>query len=93
MLDFSFKDPVAAPGFYPWELLPGTLRNYYRYQGSLTTPTCNEVVLWTLFEEKSTISEYQVSSSMHCDQQTHRTGFEPITLTQLIWIRSQMDAS
>ena len=37
------------------------MRNYYRYQGSLTTPTCNEVVVWTLFEEKNTISEYQVS--------------------------------
>ena len=40
------------------------MRNYYRYQGSLTTPTCNEVVVWTLFEEKNTISEYQVSCNI-----------------------------
>ena len=59
-------------GFNPWDLLPATMRNYYRYQGSLTTPTCNEVVVWTLFEEKNTISEYQVSCNCNytCDLST-----------------------
>uniref|UniRef100_A0A8C3RY49 Carbonic anhydrase n=1 Tax=Chelydra serpentina TaxID=8475 RepID=A0A8C3RY49_CHESE len=43
-------------------LLPSVakLSKYYRYQGSLTTPDCTEVVVWTLFEEPIPISQSQV---------------------------------
>ncbi|KFU89638.1 Carbonic anhydrase 15, partial [Chaetura pelagica] len=43
-------------------LLPraGRLSGYYRYQGSLTTPDCSEVVVWTIFEEPVEISQEQV---------------------------------
>ena len=57
----SMNGKVEVPGFFVANLLPGSLRSYFRYQGSLTTPTCDEVVVWTLFQQKNYVSEYQVS--------------------------------
>ncbi|XP_069765461.1 carbonic anhydrase 4-like isoform X2 [Narcine bancroftii] len=38
--------------FSMMDLISGVnLTKYYRYNGSLTTPECDEVVLWTIFEE------------------------------------------
>jgi len=41
-------------------LFPVNTNNYYRYQGSLTTPPCLQVVQWTIFSETAIISEKQV---------------------------------
>ncbi|XP_070618940.1 carbonic anhydrase 15-like isoform X2 [Erythrolamprus reginae] len=42
-------------------LLPNlaSLSKYYRYKGSLTTPNCDEGVIWTVFEEQIPISRSQ----------------------------------
>lgn len=37
------------------------LTKFYRYKGSLTTPLCNEVVLWTVFHEPINVNKSLVS--------------------------------
>jgi len=42
------------------DFLPADTTKYYYYQGGLTTPTCNEAVLWTNMMSTQTISEAQL---------------------------------
>lgn len=41
-------------------LLPRNTDGFYRYPGSLTTPGCNEVVVWTVFKDPIGISKRQM---------------------------------
>ncbi|XP_076867843.1 carbonic anhydrase 4a [Brachyhypopomus gauderio] len=38
------------------------MTQYYRYEGSLTTPTCTEAVVWTVFEHPIPLSREQLSA-------------------------------
>ncbi|KAK9872128.1 hypothetical protein WA026_016180 [Henosepilachna vigintioctopunctata] len=44
----------------PASFLPNDVKNFYRYFGSLTTPNCNDVVVWTIFTDLSKINKRQV---------------------------------
>ncbi|XP_054913808.1 carbonic anhydrase XVb [Poeciliopsis prolifica] len=56
------------------DLLSGVNRaNYYRYLGSLTTPTCDEAVVWTVFKEPIKVSKNLIdlfSTSMRIKNST-----------------------
>ena len=42
--------------------LPRNTADYYRYHGSLTTPNCNEGVIWTVFINTLPMSADQVNT-------------------------------
>ncbi|XP_067824022.1 carbonic anhydrase 4a [Heptranchias perlo] len=46
------------------EMIPDQkkLKKYYRYGGSLTTPGCDEAVIWTIFEEPIALSRSQLNA-------------------------------
>ncbi|XP_069817227.1 carbonic anhydrase 15-like isoform X2 [Dendropsophus ebraccatus] len=54
-------DFTEIPAFPLDSLLPpqNKLSQYYRYQGSLTTPDCSEAVIWTVLEHHVSISYAQ----------------------------------
>lgn len=55
-----------APGISMDELLAGVDRTkYYRYLGSLTTPTCNEAVVWTVFKDSIKVSKDLIDRFSH----------------------------
>ncbi len=42
-------------------LVPWKTQNFFRYQGSLTTPPCSEAVTWTVFTESLKVGEAQMA--------------------------------
>ncbi|KAJ8248738.1 hypothetical protein GJAV_G00227200 [Gymnothorax javanicus] len=56
----KYKDQrIQVPAFDIRGLLPAKMDEYYRYDGSLTTPPCYPSVLWTVFRHPVTISKEQ----------------------------------
>ena len=51
------NNPITLADF-----LPQNLNDFYRYNGSLTTPNCNEGVIWTIFKKPQNIPVSQVGS-------------------------------
>uniref|UniRef100_A0A8C3TG40 Carbonic anhydrase n=1 Tax=Chelydra serpentina TaxID=8475 RepID=A0A8C3TG40_CHESE len=68
----KYKDQVAlVSGFDIQELLPDQLDEYYRYEGSLTTPPCYPSVLWTVFRHPVKVSQEQLlalETALYCTQ-------------------------
>lgn len=60
--DITMKDKKTdMKTFALSSLLPRNTDGFYRYPGSLTTPGCNEVVVWTVFKDPIGISTQQMA--------------------------------
>ncbi|XP_015223275.1 carbonic anhydrase 4a [Lepisosteus oculatus] len=57
-------ESVALHGLTLDKLIPAkeNRTKYYRYEGSLTTPSCAEAVVWTVFENRIPLSKRQLSA-------------------------------
>uniref|UniRef100_A0A3Q0QV25 Carbonic anhydrase 12 n=1 Tax=Amphilophus citrinellus TaxID=61819 RepID=A0A3Q0QV25_AMPCI len=73
-------EKVKVPGFNIRALLPKRLDEYYRYDGSLTTPPCFPSVLWTVFRNPITISRKQVLQQLKSLYSSHAQDSAPMPL-------------
>nr|XP_055037133.1 carbonic anhydrase IV c [Misgurnus anguillicaudatus] len=51
----------AIVGFRLADIVPAASLRYYRYSGSLTTPGCDQIVVWTVFNQTLPITQKQVA--------------------------------
>lgn len=56
------------------DFLPKDISGFYRYEGSLTTPSCNEVVIWTVLSAPAYVSTDVIS-----DLKTVKSSHGPLT--------------
>lgn len=61
------------------DVLPSSRNHYYRYEGSLTTPTCDETVKWTIFAEHPTVCPSQLKK-FYSLREGRRADGEPVQL-------------
>lgn len=69
----SHASPGVAARVHLNEFLPAD-REAFRYQGSLTTPPCSEVVSWTVFTAPVAASSAQI----HTFEARHPESFRPV---------------
>jgi carbonic anhydrase len=70
--------PVSAAA-----LLPAN-SNYYRYNGSLTTPPCSEGVAWFVMKQTVTASKEQVEKFAHTMHHSNNRPVQPVNARVLL---------
>ncbi|CAO2599226.1 Carbonic anhydrase 14 [Lemmus lemmus] len=78
--EIRHKDEITSvPPFNVRELFPQQLEQFFRYNGSLTTPPCYQSVLWTVFHRRAQISMGQLEKLQGTLSSTEE---EPVPLIQ-----------
>uniref|UniRef100_A0AC34QN35 Carbonic anhydrase n=1 Tax=Panagrolaimus sp. JU765 TaxID=591449 RepID=A0AC34QN35_9BILA len=76
----TFNSSIEIASFSPNDFFPQNTDAFYRYSGSLTTPGCNENVVWTVFTNPGNISTKQLSMFRRIQDSTnaaHDFNFRP----------------
>ncbi len=68
---------AIEPAFKPYDLLPKN-RDYFRFNGSLTTPPCSEGVRWIVLKDFATVSKEQVDKFKHVMHHPNNRPVQPI---------------
>ncbi|CAG9534043.1 unnamed protein product [Cercopithifilaria johnstoni] len=68
------KTELVVPSFSVNSLLPGRIENFYRYEGSLTTPGCDEAVVWTVMADPITATPSQMRAFHQIHFASGKTG-------------------
>uniref|UniRef100_A0A8C6QYM9 carbonic anhydrase n=1 Tax=Nannospalax galili TaxID=1026970 RepID=A0A8C6QYM9_NANGA len=69
---------TSVPPFNVRDLLPQQLEQFFRYNGSLTTPPCYQSVLWTVFNRRAQISMGQLEKLQETLSSTEGEPPEPL---------------
>lgn len=87
------NDPVKLPETFILEnLLPKSRTEYFRYEGSLTTPLCGESVVWTVFPESLPVSLDQLEEFKTVRDEKHEElvlnyrPVQPLNARALVWV-------
>ena len=67
----ALPSPVAAEGLLP------SKRDYYRFNGSLTTPPCSEGVRWLVMKEPVSASKQQIQAFAHVMHHPNNRPVQP----------------
>uniref|UniRef100_A0A8C5LBC0 carbonic anhydrase n=2 Tax=Jaculus jaculus TaxID=51337 RepID=A0A8C5LBC0_JACJA len=77
--EIKHKDQkTSVPPFNVRGLLPQQLEQFFRYNGSLTTPPCYQSVLWTVFNQRAQISKGQLEKLQETLFATEEEPSEPL---------------